>query len=553
MKTTQKEKLINMIASGVNDLHNNYPHIDKLNVFPVPDGDTGTNMNLTATNGFNEIKDAELDTIGQVLATFSRGLIMGARGNSGVIFSQIVKGLSQGMKDAKELSPKEWKKGLKEATEIAYKAVMKPIEGTILTVIRETSENAEKLPDDMDVKEFWKKIVEFANESLNNTPNLLKALKDVGVVDSGGYGLVKFFEGIANYVINDNITPRKKQLETNTGGNLELDILEEEFGYCTETIVMLRPEWVRKLQVGTIRDQLQLYGNTSSVVVIDEDILKVHTHALNPGQVLIFLQQYGDFRTVKVENMNLQAERQVKNKNNKPPKWSETSTIAPQRELVNEQATIAVVSNEQLKYYFENELGIDMAIDGGSMMNPSTNDFLKAIEQVDAKNVLIMPNNSNVLLTAKQAEKEESKSKVFVIPTKTIQQGMASALNFDPSASPQKNNSNLTKAIKNVTSFNISQAAKDSVMNSVKIKKGDYMAIVDGRIVMSVPSLNHIFEKGLSRYITNRVEIITIFTGQDADAKSISDLRKFLDENYDIEYEIIEGGQKIFNFLISIE
>ncbi|ATZ16254.1 hypothetical protein JN01_0334 [Entomoplasma freundtii] len=555
MKTTQKEKLINMIASGVNDLHNNYPHIDKLNVFPVPDGDTGTNMNLTATNGFNEIKDAELDSIGQILATFSRGLIMGARGNSGVIFSQIVKGLSQGMKNSEDLSPKEWKKGLNAATEIAYKAVMKPIEGTILTVIRETSEQANKLPDDMDVKEFWKKIVQYANQSLENTPNLLKALKDVGVVDSGGYGLVKFLEGIANYVINDKVTPRLAQLETNEGGNLTMDLMEKEFGYCTETIVLLRPEWVNKLQVNTIRDQLQLYGNTSSVVVIDDDILKVHTHALNPGQVLIFLQQYGDFQTVKVENMNLQAERQVTQKttSNKMPKWTENSKITPKRSLANEQATIAVVASEQLKYYFENELGIDLAIDGGSMMNPSTNDFLKAIEQVDAKSVLIMPNNSNVLLTARQAEKEEHKSKVFVIPTKTIQQGMASALNFDPSASPQKNNTNLTRAIKSVTSFNISQAAKDSVVDGVTIKKDDYMGIVDGHIMMSVPSLNVIFEKCLSRYITNRTEIITVFTGQESDAKSISDLRKYLDENYDIEYEIIEGGQKIFNFLISIE
>jgi uncharacterized protein len=550
-----REKLLQMLTSGVNNLYNNYPHIDKLNVFPVPDGDTGTNMNLTATNGFNEIKDGEFESIGDLLAAFSRGLIMGARGNSGVIFSQIIKGFSRGMQNATELSVKEWKSGFAEATEIAYQAVMKPVEGTILTVIRETSEQIDQLSDKTNSKVFWEKIIKFANASLENTPNLLQALKDVGVVDSGGYGLVKFLEGMGSVVIDGTVISRLAKLETNEGGNLDVKIEEVEFGYCTEAVVILNPEWINKLQLGAIRDQLQFYGNTSIVVVIDEEILKVHTHALRPGQVLIFLQQYGDFRTVKVENMNLQAERQVKGSKRdiKTVAWKETSTITSERKLKNEMATIAVVSSLELKEYYENELGVDLAIDGGSKMNPSTNDFLKAIEAVDAKYVFIMPNNSNVLLTAKQAEKEENKSKVYVIPTKTIQQGIASALNFDPSATPQKNNTALTKAIKNVVSFSVSKAAKDSVVDGLKIRKHQQMAIVDGKIVATAPNLKTIFEKVLAKYITNRTEILTIFVGQDADAKNVNDLRKFLDENFDVEYEIVEGGQKIYSFLISIE
>ncbi|PPE04306.1 DAK2 domain-containing protein [Williamsoniiplasma lucivorax] len=543
-------KIMDMLISGVNNLYNNYPHIDKLNVFPVPDGDTGTNMNLTATNGYNDIKDLKFNSIGELMNSFARGLIMGARGNSGVIFSQIMKGFAQGLVESTALTVADWKKAFTLGTEIAYKAVMKPVEGTILTVIRETAEAVNLLDDTMDEKAFWNEAIQAANISLENTPNLLQALKDVGVVDSGGYGLVKFLEGMNSVVNHGEIIAHLEKLETNEGDNLEMEI-EGEFGYCTEAIVMLNSEWIDKIQVSTIRDQLTVYGNSSIVIVIDEDILKVHTHALTPGQIITFLQQYGDFRSLKVENMNLQAERQVKDA--KTPEWKESSTITNERNLKNDMATIAVVSSQELKEYFENELGVDLAINGGSKMNPSTNEFLKAIEDVDAKNVFIMPNNSNVLLTAKQAEKVEEKSKIYVIPTKTIQQGMVSALNFDPSASSFKNNAALTKAIKNVTSFSITKAAKDSLVDGIKIKKNQQMAIVDGKIVSTATSLKIIFEKTLTKYITNKTEIITVFVGQETDAKNISDLRKFLDENFDVEYEIVDGGQKIYSFLISIE
>ncbi|ATZ20760.1 DAK2 domain-containing protein [Mesoplasma coleopterae] len=547
------EKLIlikDSMTSAVNNLYNNYPHIDKLNVFPVPDGDTGTNMNLTATNGYNDVKDIEFKTIGEFLNAFSRGLIMGARGNSGVIFSQIIKGLAKGMNDATELNVAEWKKGFTESKIIAYRAVMKPVEGTILTVIREVAEQSVLLPDDMEIKEFWNKIILIANEALENTPNLLQALKDVGVVDSGAYGLVKFLEGMNSVIQTNKIIAKTDKLEINEGGNIEMEI-EAEFGYCTEGIVMLNEEWINKLQTSAIRDQLQIYGNTSIVVVVDEDILKVHTHALSPGQVLMFLQQYGDFRTIKVDNMNLQADKQVKGSEGSG--WQENTSIKLERKLNNEYATIAVVSSPEMKKYFEKELGIDIAIDGGSKMNPSTNDFLKAIEEVDAKAVYLMPNNGNVLLAAKQAEKEETKSKIIVIPTKTIQQGMTAALSFDPSATTVKNTKAITSAIKNVISFQVSQAAKDSVVNGIKIKKDQQMAIVDGKIVGTANDIGILFEKQLSRYITNKTEIITIFIGQDASAKSVSQLRKFLDENFDVEYEIIEGGQKVYSFIIAVE
>ncbi|PPE06444.1 DAK2 domain-containing protein [Mesoplasma corruscae] len=542
--------LIDSITSAVNNLYNNYPYIDKLNVFPVPDGDTGTNMNLTTTNAYKDVKDIDFKSVGDFLNSFSRGLIMGARGNSGVIFSQIIKGLAKGMQSSTELSTHEWKKGFAEAKNIAYKAVMKPVEGTILTVIREIADQIQSVDDSVDLKALWKKIITIGNEALENTPNLLQALKDVGVVDSGAYGLMKFFEGMNSVFQKNEIISKTDKLELNEGGNIEMDI-ETEFGYCTEGIVMLNENWISKLEVSAIRDQLQIYGNTSIVVVIDEDILKVHTHALSPGQILMFLQQYGDFKTIKVENMNLQADKQVKSSDDK--QWEEKTTVVSERKLVNEVATIAVVPSEEIKKYFEKELGIDIAINGGSKMNPSTNDFLKAIEEVDAKTVFLMPNNGNVLLTAKQAEKEELKSKVVVVPTKTIQQGMVSSISFDPSNTVVKITKALTAAIKNVISFQISQAAKDSVVNGITVKKDQQMAIVDGKIVGTTSEISSVFEKHLSRYITSKTEMITIFVGQDASSKNVSQLRKFLDENCDVEYEIIEGGQKVYSFIIAIE
>ncbi|WP_434329276.1 DAK2 domain-containing protein [Mycoplasma capricolum subsp. capricolum] len=543
------ELLKNMITSGVNNLYNHYPQIDKLNVFPVPDGDTGTNMNLTTTNGYNEVIDVEYESIGKFLSAFSRGLIMGARGNSGVIFSQIIKGLSLGMSNAKDLSVSEWKSGFNKASEIAYKAVMKPVEGTILTVIRETSEQISQLDDGIDIKKFWKQVVKNANNSLENTPNLLPLLKEVGVVDSGGYGLVKFLEGIEYYVSNQQVVAKLDKLETNTGGNIDMQI-EEEFGYCTEAIVMLNSDWINKLQNSMIRDQLQIFGNTSIVVVIDNDILKVHTHSLSPGQVLQFLQQYGDFQTLKIENMNLQANKQVKNADQK---WKENSNIKAERKLVNEVAIISVVSSEKQKCYFEDELGIGFAINAGSKMNPSTEDFLQAIEAVDAKTVFLLPNSGNVYLTAKQAEKLETKSKIYVIQTKSIQQGMVAILSFDPSVTHSKNYSYLSKAIKNVISFNITKAEKNTTYNGIQIKKDNLLAIVDNNIIGAEQTLEAIFDKQLSKYIKSKTEIITIFAGGETNEQDLVKLRKFLDEGYDVEYEIIDGGQETYNLLIAIE
>ncbi|WP_339030294.1 DAK2 domain-containing protein [Spiroplasma endosymbiont of Cantharis nigra] len=546
MKDTQILK--GMITSGVNNLYNNYPHIDKLNVFPVPDGDTGTNMNLTCTNGFVEIEKEEFTNVGSLMSKFSRGLIMGARGNSGVIFSQIIKGFSNGMKDKEKLDLDTWKESFAKAKDVAYAAVMKPVEGTILTVIRETSEYVSSLVEEQAPNDFWEGLVKAANKSLDNTPELLPALKEVGVVDSGGYGLVKFFEGMQYFVKKLKPISKLKKLEENTGSNIEMSI-EEEFGYCTEAIVMLNEEFIDKLKIDTVRDTFEQYGNSSIVAVMDGDILKVHTHALMPGQVLSYLQQFGEFKNIKVENMTLQADKHVAN----TIETSARVTAQQQRKLKNDVATIAVVRSKGIQNYFKNDLSLDYVIDGGPKMNPSTNDFMKAIQAVDAKTVYIFPNDSNVLLAAKQAKELEKMSKIVVIETKTIPQGITAYLNLDIEDTPKKNESNINKAIKNIVSVSINKAARDATIEGVNIKAGEYMMMADKKITISAKTLKDVFYKSLSKFITAKTEILTIFTGQDASFKDINDLRKYLDENYDVEYEVVDGQQEVYSFIIGIE
>ncbi|WP_342275242.1 DAK2 domain-containing protein [Spiroplasma endosymbiont of Cantharis lateralis] len=546
MKDTQILK--GMITSGVNNLYNNYPHIDKLNVFPVPDGDTGTNMNLTCTNGFVEIEKEEFTNVGSLMSKFSRGLIMGARGNSGVIFSQIIKGFSNGMKDKEKLDLDTWKESFAKAKDVAYAAVMKPVEGTILTVIRETSEYVNSLVEEQAPNDFWEGLVKAANKSLGNTPELLPALKEVGVVDSGGYGLVKFFEGMQYFVKKLKPISKLKKLEENTGSNIEMSI-EEEFGYCTEAIVMLNDEFIDKLKIDTVRDTFEQYGNSSIVAVMDGDILKVHTHALMPGQVLSYLQQFGEFKNIKVENMTLQADKHVAN----TIETSARVTAQQQRKLKNDVATIAVVRSKGIQDYFKNDLSLDYVIDGGPKMNPSTNDFMKAIQAVDAKTVYIFPNDSNVLLAAKQAKELEKMSKIVVIETKTIPQGITAYLNLDIEDTPKKNESNINKAIKNIVSVSINKAARDATIDGVNIKTGEYMMMADKKITISAKTLKDVFYKSLSKFITAKTEILTIFTGQDASFKDINDLRKYLDENYDVEYEVVDGQQEVYSFIIGIE
>ncbi|AHF61331.1 dihydroxyacetone kinase [Spiroplasma mirum ATCC 29335] len=531
-----KEALI----SGYNNLYNFYPEIDKLNVFPVPDGDTGTNMNLTMTNAVKEINEVDSTSISKIADVFARGLIMGARGNSGVILSQIFRGFANGLKGVTLLTSDAIKAAMMQAKEVAYKAVMKPVEGTILTVIRETAENINSVSGDMNVPNIFGKIVEFSTASLNNTPELLPVLKEVGVVDSGGFGLVKIFEGMTEYFSTGKVVPQLKKKHDNSENNIIMDNLEEKFGYCTETIVMLNDSYINKIDVTKIRQTLAEQGGKSIVAVVDQEILKTHVHTLMPGTVITFLQQFGEFRNIKVDNMTLQAKKHVK-------------TIKVERKLKNKEAIIVVSPANGISKFFKTELNVQAVVYGGQSMNPSTDDYLKAIEDVDAVDVFILPNNSNAILAGQQAAKIEKKSNVYVVPTTSVQEGMVAALSFEHGEHAKKNFSTLKNAIKNVTSLSISRSAKNTSIDGVKINKNDYMGIVNKKIMFSKPNISEVIKNLFDKTITKSTEIVTIFIGENAEAKDINMIKKYLDENFDVEYEIVNGEQQLYPYLIAVE
>ncbi|AGM25343.1 DAK2 domain-containing protein [Spiroplasma chrysopicola] len=530
----------NALISGYNNLYNFYPEIDKLNVFPVPDGDTGTNMNLTMTNAIKDIRDLEGDSVSKLADAFARGLIMGARGNSGVILSQIFRGFANGLKETDEFSAAAVKTAMIQAKEVAYKAVMKPVEGTILTVIRETAENVEKITEELTVPALFRKIVVFSNESLKGTPELLPVLKEVGVVDSGGFGLVKVFEGMTEYLETGKVVAQRKKHAENTGNNVAMNLENEEFGYCTETIVILNEYYEKNIDVNNVRQTLEDQGGQSIVAVVDKDILKVHVHTLVPGLILTFLQKHGEFKNIKVENMTLQAEKHVK-------------TIKADRELKNKEAIIAVTPSVGIARFFKTDLNIQATVNGGQSMNPSTDDYLKAIEEVDAVDVFILPNNSNAILAAQQAAKVEKKSNVYVIPTSSVQEGMVATLAFEQGELAKKNYSTLKAALKNVASLSVTQAAKTTSIDGVKITKGEYLGVLNKKIVCSHPTLIQTLKQLFAKSITKTSEIITIFTGEDAETKDINMIKKLLDESYDVEYEFVNGEQQLYPFLIAVE
>lgn len=538
-----------MLLSGANNIYNNYPEIDSLNVFPVPDGDTGTNMYLTVENAIKEIEKNKNIKINTLLNTFSKGLIFGARGNSGVIFSQIFRGFAQALNEKEEtIEAPELLAAWKKATEVAYKAITKPVEGTILTVVRQATEktviDAEKT-NETNCEKIMDKFLSNAQNSLQHTPELLPVLKEGGVVDSGGAGFVYFIEGMVSVLSEGKEIKRKKDVVPRDSKiNIKLD--EENFGYCTETVTILQPEV--KMDINKVRTALEDQGGKSIVAIHDQEILKIHVHTLVPGQILNYLQQFGQFNNVKVENMDQQANKHVQN-------HQHTSTITKERKLVNDMAIIAVASGAGVQEYFKKELRINYVIDGGITMNPSTDDFIKAIEKVDAKNIFILPNNSNAILAAKQAAELEKKSKIAIIPTISIAQAMVAAIFFDSSQSMRKNISAMKDAIKRSSSILITKSSKSTLIDGADLKENEYIGIINKKIYSHSFNFLELIEQLFWKTVSKSSEIITIFIGQDAKLSEIQTIEKYIDENFDhyIECEIVEGGQPIYPFILLVE
>ncbi len=537
----------NMIVSGANNLYNFYPQIDKLNVFPVPDGDTGTNLNLTISNAIVELKNLPDEfSFNELSEMFSYGLIMSARGNSGVIFSQIFKGIANTLsKSVKYIDLNILKNMFDNAKKIAYKAVIKPVEGTILTVVKDISNFLSNITDeqDTDIILLFKKIVKEGNESVKRTTDLLPILKEVGVVDSGAFGLMKFIEGMSYYLEHEKILKKNKKNANVVDDNKNFSQITDnkDFGYCVETIVSIGES--NNINIHNIQNVLESQENNSSIILVtDKNILKVHIHSLNPGNILIYLQQFGQFLKVKIENMSEQVHNNMLN------------ITTAKKTYPDKIKLLMVVTTKKLQQYFKSELNIENVIVSGEDKNLSTQEFINAIKDVDAKTVIVLPNDSNSILSSQNAVKLlDTKQIVHILPTNNIQEGLLVAISFNPYENIRKNLSNLKNSISKSISISIYKCSKDVKNGSFYINKNDYVAISGKKVIVSNASLLTVVIKTLAQKISKYSEAVTIIQGINTSQTVANELKKHIDENYDVEYEFVDGEQEKFEYLILIE
>ena len=540
-----------MVINGAINLKNDLKEIDDLNVFPVPDGDTGTNMSMTMMSGVRDIQNSDTISISEISKTLSRGLLMGARGNSGVILSQFFRGIYTGMENIKGSSATvgEFIDCLVSGYKVAYKAVMTPVEGTILTVMREAGEKINETRNDFsDIESVLVKYVEYAEVSLANTPNILPVLKDAGVVDSGGAGFLKVIKGMLMALQGITLELTSTEASTNQSAQANFDSKDIKFGYCTEFILILNKP--NEFQESDLRSPLSIIGD-SLVLVKDEDLCKVHVHTNNPGRALNMAQRHGEFKTIKIENMRLQ-HTELLNKETKP-KEEAVTPVTPVSTEKKKYALIAVCFGDGIKNVFK-ELGVDYIIDGGQTMNPSTEDFVKAVETLNAENIIIIPNNSNVIMAAEQTKKLCDNANIEVLRTKTIAHGYASLMVFDETNSLEDNVEEMSAAIKNVSAGEVTYAVRDTEINGVKIKSGDFMGILNGEIVIStlnrIDAVKHVLESS----VTEESLIVTLFAGKGVPTSEVDELVEYATSlNEEIEVQVVDGKQDIYSYIVAVE
>ncbi|MCT2538009.1 DAK2 domain-containing protein [Aquibacillus koreensis] len=542
-----------MVLAGANHLTNNASMIDALNVFPVPDGDTGTNMNLSMTSGANEVKTANPDQVTDVAQALAKGLLMGARGNSGVILSQLFRGFAKGVEGKKKLTTKDFAHGLDVGVNTAYKAVIKPVEGTILTVAKDTAKKAVELAGNTDdMITFMEGVLDASKVSLKRTPDLLPVLKEVGVVDSGGQGLVTIYEGFLASLKGEELPESSessvdmKDMVSAEHHKLAQDFMNTEdieFGYCTEIMVKFEEDKLKKhpYDEESFRNELSEFGD-SLLVVSDDEIVKVHVHVENPGEVLNLGQRFGSFINIKVENMREQHTSIVGDK--------EKKTKTPKEKT--DYAVVSVAMGEGLKELLES-LGATVVIQGGQTMNPSTQDITDAINEANAHNIVVLPNNKNIIMAAEQAA-ELSDDNVVVVPTKTIPQGMSALLAFHPQAKLEENKQNMIEASQQVKTGQVTYAVRDTQIDGMTIKNGNFMGLADGKIKVNDKDKLKVIKDLLSDMITDEDEIITILQGEEASDEEVKQIESFIEENFeDIELEVHKGNQPIYSYIFSIE
>ena len=556
-----------LFLAGANRINSRKDYINELNVFPVPDGDTGTNMSLTILAAAKEVGAVEEPTMATICKAISNGSLRGARGNSGVILSQLFRGFTKAVSKADSLGKDEITAGFTRAVETAYKAVMKPKEGTILTVAKGMADKAEELVDeDMDVIEFCEAIVAYGYEVLSKTPDMLPVLKEAGVVDSGGQGLMEVLQGIV-----DALTGKVTEIEVPaeaasmssaviSAPKADISTADIKFGYCTEFIILLDKPLTKEEEKGLKKFFLSI--GDSLVLVADEEICKVHVHTNHPGQAFEKALTVGALSNMKIDNMRLEhQEKLIKDAENEAARQrqqeAEEEKLAAQEaakaQPAKEVGFIAVSAGEGLTDIFKG-LGVDYLIEGGQTMNPSTEDMLNAIDQVNAKNIFILPNNKNIILAAEQARDLTEDKKIVVLPTKTIPQGISAMIGYMPEASVEENTENMKESYQDIASGQVTYAVRDTSIDGKEIHNGDIMGINDGGIAAVGKDLMETTIELLSTMVDEDSELICLYYGADVSKQDADALSDEIEEKFpECEVEVNFGGQPIYYYMISVE
>lgn len=525
-----------MLDSGCNNLNGQKKEVDALNVFPVPDGDTGTNMSLTFSNGINEVHNSGSDSLPVVAKTLSRGLLMGARGNSGVILSQIFRGFYQYIGDKEELTVKEYSEALFNGSKLAYKAVMRPVEGTILTVIREATETCNlslETNPDITIEEFMEMLCKEARASLDRTPELLPVLKEAHVVDSGGAGLVVILDGFKAFIDGNPITSAQEAEKSAETKN------EHASGYRTEYIVDFDEKHAHSFNENRFRKSLEQLGNKITLIS-DESSIKVRVNTMTPGEVLMLAERYGSFRKVQIES--------VQDEMN--PSIIEEEVAQPKE--AKEYGLISVAAGEGLKRLFT-DYRVDVVVSGGQTMNPSTEDIVSAIQKVNAKHIFILPNNGNIIMAANQAAEVTEDKEVIVLPTKSVPEGLSACINFNPEEDVEANTEAMKEAIAHVKTGSITYAVKDTVVDGREIHSGDFMAIQGKEIIYTSKDKIDATKQLITNMCDEDAEIVTIIKGEDATEEESEAVREYTESNFEVDVDMQDGGQPVYSFFIGVE
>ncbi|ARF18421.1 DAK2 domain-containing protein [Sporosarcina ureae] len=540
-----------MVEMGSHHLSQNADYVDSLNVFPVPDGDTGTNMNLSMTSGAKETERNAQEHIGLTAQAFSKGLLMGARGNSGVILSQLFRGFSKQIENEAEVNVKQFAEALQYGVDTAYKAVMKPVEGTILTVAKDAANAAvEHIEDSSDLTALLEIIVKEAKASLERTPDLLPVLKEVGVVDSGGQGLVYVYEGFLACLKGEDL-PKKVVMHsmddlvmTEHHRSIQgfMNSEDIEFGYCTEFMVKLDSAKLldQPFDEAMFRQDLSELGD-SLLVISDDEVVKVHIHTEEPGDALSYGQRYGSLTKMKIDNMREQHSDIMDR--------DDASTSKP---VQHKYAIVTVSMGEGIAELLKS-IGASAVIEGGQTMNPSTEDIVKAIQEIGAEKVLILPNNKNIIMAAEQAA-EVLEIEAAVVATKSVPEGLAAILAFNPEATVENNAKAMLQASSAIKTGQVTYAVRDTSIDGVTIQKDDFMGIAQGKITSSDSSLEDVTKNLISSMIDEEDEIVTIIYGEDVTTEEAEKISGYIEDQFEhVDIELYAGKQPLYPYIISVE